>query len=190
MRKFLGFLLFLIISLPVFNACVDSGKRNDAKKASDFQEVKTWGGRFFSLNVPSDWTSPETDYLKSPMKEKDDILFYKDACFSPGEETGVMEVEIFEDKNGKPLNYKKFIRSMELVLSDSSLIVNGLPTVRREGIVQVHDGAILKDHFETVWCIQGQKRVYRLNYGSYNKYNYDKYIGVAETIVSGFKEKY
>jgi len=153
---------------------------------------QVWDHPFFEINIPSTWRNmtPVRD-IETPVRELDSIKIYKDVRLTPMVDGGQLSVEVFEHRNGYKLNYKDFLDFLIVgnVINERFIKVYNLKCHQREQITEVEYRGKMLFYFNTVWHIQGDKRVYRFTWGSYDEKVYNEELGFVEKLLNSFSEK-
>lgn len=153
---------------------------------------QVWDHPFFEIDIPSTWRrmTPARD-IKTPVRKTDSIQIYKDVRLTPLVDGGVFEVIIFESIKGYKLNYKDFFdyKTAGNVISEKFLKINNLTFHEREQITESHYKGETLHYYNTIWHIQGNKRVYRFRWGSFNKKVYNEELEFIKTMLESFTEK-
>ena len=153
---------------------------------------QVWDHPFFEIDIPSTWRymTPVRD-IESPVKEVDSIKIYKDMRLTPMVDGGAFEVMIFVSKKGNKLNYKDFFdyKTAGNVIRNKFLKINNLNIHEREQITELPFKGEILYYYNTIWHIQGNKRVYRFTWGSSNKKVYNEELGFVKIMLESFAEK-
>ncbi len=153
---------------------------------------QVWDHPFFEIDIPSTWRyrTPVRD-IETPASELDSITIYKDVRLTPMIDGGAFEVIIFESSKGYKLNYKDFFdyKTAGNVISEKFLKINSLTFHEREQITESHYKGETLHYYNTIWHIQGNKRVYRFKWGSFNKKVYNEELDFVKTLLISFTEK-
>lgn len=170
-------LLILFISLVLFCNHISS---------------QIWDHPFFEINIPSNWRemTPLRD-IETHVSVWDSIKIYKDVRLTPIDEGGAFEVMIFESSKGHKLNYKDFFdyKTAGNVINEKFLKINDLTFHEREQITESHYKGETLHYYNTIWHIQGNKRVYRFRWGAFNKKVYNEELEFIKTMLECFTEK-
>ncbi len=153
---------------------------------------QVWDHPFFEIDIPSTWRNmtPVRDISK-PVRELNNIRIYKDVRLTPMVDGGQLSVEIFEHRNGQKLNYQDFLYFLTdgKVINEQFIKTNNFKSHQRDQITEIEYRGEMLLYFNTVWHIQGDKRVYRFIWGSYNEKLYNEELGLVEKSLKSFSEK-
>jgi len=153
---------------------------------------QVWYNPFFEVDMPTTWRkmTPLQD-IETPVRQLDSIKIYRDIRLTPMVDGGALTVDIFEHRNGHKLNYKDFLDFFNSgkVINSRFMEVNNLKYYERELINEVEDEGEILQYYNTVWYIEGEKRVYRFNWGSYNEQLYKEKLDFVKGLLESFSEK-
>ncbi len=152
-----------------------------------------WDSKWFTMEIPDDfdvrkWT-PNMSNKALNFRLIRNVELFKDVKFTPKEEkwSGTLEVQTFNEKNGRKLDYKDFMNFFRI--NGEEEFHNDLLMMRSDTVHRIQFEGELKSFYSTNWLVQGENRVYYIRYGSYNKERYDEYLDAVIQSVKTFKEK-
>jgi len=159
-------------------------------------DVQIWDNPFFTMEIPSSWVKNITHEIDNinPSRVGDRLKEYVDVRHIPHPDNGIggwtISVRLYEDREGKKLNYKDFIRSN--YSDDYNIIeINGLKAAKRFfSMKSPHPGTgEIIESFHSEWILQGEKRVYRFAYSSVSLKRHKEKLESVKKSLSTFSEK-
>ncbi len=150
-----------------------------------------WNNKWFTMEISRDWNKLDRDIGKDPVISSlfKNAHLYKDVRTTSKQAMcpGFLEVHTYTKKDGGKLDYQHFLK--KLSFNRNIYVCNNLTKVRSDSIFQIWFEGKLVPHYSSRWCIKGQNRIYVIEFSSYDKCVYDKYLGTAVESVKTFKER-
>ncbi len=157
---------------------------------------KVWDNPFFELEVPATWEkNPMPFELDKPARERDNVIEYYDVRHLPDPKdrnvTGrSVTIRTFQCLNEGELNYKDFIR-YDNTESKSDFNINNKKAHERlrEYKLREHESSEMSNWYNAQWHIQGEKRVYRISFGTRDRDFLMDNLDTMRKAVKSFREK-
>lgn len=146
---------------------------------------------YFTVSLPSNWEIFRTDIEQSSLG----LRFY---TTSVG-----LSIESFKDLSIR-FNYIYEVLKPDQTALDFWIEREGLENSPQSGLklegfdsyliektfsVLDEENAINRDYHKSVWCLVGQEKTYYIEYGSYDRANFERYQPFFKEILGSFKER-
>lgn len=156
-----------------------------------------WEHPFFEMKIPSSLERLERPLNIEKPAERNCIRTYNDvrviSVTTEYPDGAVLSIQIYEDCKGRKLNHTDFIREGGLikeVIRKREIRINNLNVIEREIISEIPDPVgIIQTRYATEWYIQGNKRVYKFQFGSTQEKLYKENLDAIKNSISSFHEK-